>query len=94
MYKIFRRLDYVYAYFITRIPFSLMLVDHGHKASNDFSFEDLVDEEMRLHTSELRSLEANAVLRVEVGKLDRVSFQFLTLYPFTHILIMHRLETI
>ena len=71
-----------------------MLVDHGHEATDDLPLEYLVDEEMRLHAFELRPLEANTVLRVKVGKLDRVSFEFLALHPFTHMLIMHRLETI
>ena len=71
-----------------------MLVNHGHKASDDLPFEDLVDEEMRLHASVLCPLEANAILRVEVSKLYRVTFQFLALHPFTHMLKMHRLVTI
>ena len=64
MDEVFRRLYLFNAYFITCVPFSLMLVDHGHEASNDLPLEDLIDEEMGLHAFELGTLEANAVLRV------------------------------
>ena len=71
-----------------------MWVNHWQKASDDLPLEYLIDEEMRLHALELRPLEANAILRVKISELDRVSFELFFMYPFTHVLIMHRLETI
>lgn len=43
-------------------PFLLELVDQRQEAANDLAFKNFVDEEVRLKTSIIGSLEANAIL--------------------------------